>query len=158
LETVNKLFGQRLRAAIQRHGFTVESFSREMGVRRSTLYNWFERDDPPPSKKYKSELVRILGEPEDYLFRGVTPPSTKSGHLKTGGRTALNVAEPGDTCETVASRFPQRREPSNRADCLAYMLQLLDAAEVSGNPDNFPAIMARLKKQFPLDEWEEKPE
>lgn len=82
----------------------------------------------------------------------------KTPNLKTGGRGASVIGEENDNYGTVASRLPQRREPSNRADCLAYVLKLLDAAEASGNPDNFPAIMARLKKQFPLDEWEEKPE
>lgn len=85
-------------------------------------------------------------------------PEFKTHRLKKGGRSPVLTDEDVDNYKTVASRFPQRREPSNRADCLAYVLQLLDAAEASGNPDNFPAIMARLKKQFPLDEWDEKPE
>jgi len=31
--------------------------------------------------------------------------------------------------------------------------QLFDAAELSDNPNAFPALHDRLKKQFPLDEW-----
>jgi len=36
------------------------------------------------------------------------------------------------------------------------MQQLFDAAESSDNPNAWPVIHDRLKKKFPLEEWDEK--
>lgn len=59
----------------------------------------------------------------------------------------------------VASRLPlDSRSPSTRADVQDYLQQLFEAAEQSGNPNAWPIIHDRLKKRFPLNEWEESPE
>jgi hypothetical protein len=76
-------------------------------------------------------------------------------HLKTGGKPAGVVEEPRGNYRQVASRIPQQRAPSTRQDCEAYAQQLLDAAELSEDPNAWPVIHDRLKKKFPLDEWEE---
>lgn len=55
----------------------------------------------------------------------------------------------------VASRItPAPGAPSSRADCEVYFAELLDAAERSGNPNAFPVIHDRMKKQFPINDWE----
>ncbi len=133
----------------------MDAFAREMGVSRATLYNWFERDTPPPSKKYQSEMVRLLREPAEYLFQGLTPSSNKTGHLKSGGERALTVQEDAAKFGTVASRLgPSDSRLPTRADCELLFQQILDAAEQSGDPSAFPVLMHRLKKQFSLDEFE----
>ena len=48
---------------------------------------------------------------------------------------------------------PSRSMPT-RSDCEAYLRSILDLAQDNGSPENIPAIMHRLKKQFPLTEWE----
>lgn len=123
---------------------------------RATLYNWFERDTPPPSKTTRAKMLELLGEPEAYLFRGVTE-SKKAGHLKSGGqRTSANEEAPA-TYEVVASRIPQRREPSTRADCDQLFQRILDAAELSNDPNAFPAIYVHLQDGL-AKKWPPPPE
>jgi transcriptional regulator with XRE-family HTH domain len=78
-------------------------------------------------------------------------------HLKSGGNRGGGVEEPRATYETVASRIPQQRTPSTRQDCEDYLRQLLDRAEASEDPNAWPVILHRLRKQFPLAEWDEPP-
>lgn len=52
-------------------------------------------------------------------------------------------------------RHAPRRGPSTQGDCETYFTELMKRAKHSNNPDAFPAIMTRLKKSFPLDEWDE---
>jgi hypothetical protein len=35
------------------------------------LFNWLNRESPPPSKKHKQKLVDFLEEDPDYLFFGI---------------------------------------------------------------------------------------
>lgn len=152
LDTTHNKFGHRLRATIQRKGFTKESFAEAMGVSRATLYNWFARDEPPPSRQARARMVQLLAEPEAYLMRGVEP-SKIVGHLNLGGLAGAAVEEPRGKHEAVASRIPQQRLPSTRADCEAYVQQLFNRVEVSDNPNAFPFIYERLIREFPLAEW-----
>lgn len=45
------------------------------------------------------------------------------------------------------------REPSTKEECEEYIRFYFEEASRDGDPNNFPAIMKRLKKTFPLDEW-----
>jgi len=83
-----------------------------------------------------------------------------SGHiaprLKTGAKVGALEEPADDTYGRVASRLPQdQRKPSTRAECEAYFATLMERAEASDNPNAFPVIHDRLRKKFPLDEWEE---
>lgn len=55
----------------------------------------------------------------------------------------------------VDPRFAPKRLPSTKQDCETYFAELMKRAAASDNPNAFPAIMDRLKKKFPLDEWDE---
>jgi transcriptional regulator with XRE-family HTH domain len=55
--------------------------------------------------------------------------------------------------ERVASRFSDRKSPATRKDCETYFQALMTAAEISDDPNAFPVILHRLRKEFPLDEW-----
>lgn len=67
----------------------------------------------------------------------------------------FGVNEHGPT-PMVASRLSLAPgAPSTRADCEVYFAELLDAAERSGNPNAFPVVHDRLKKKFPITEWDE---
>jgi hypothetical protein len=76
---------------------------------------------------------------------------------KSGGRRAAAVEEPGGRYDTVASRIPQQRTPSTRMDCETYVRELLDAAEASNDPNAWPVILHRLRRDFPLTEWPPSP-
>lgn len=97
--------------------------------------------------------------------RSIEITSTKPDPGPTGQSSvkAASLAAPqlvqedeGSNYQPVLERGTRTpiRHPSTRHDCEAYLQRLLDLAAAHGDPDNFPAIMARLKKQFPLDEWE----
>lgn len=79
--------------------------------------------------------------------------------LKTGGK-AGTLEEPRDVSYgQVASRIPpDQRKPSTRAECEAYFATLMERAEASGNANAFPVVHDRLKKKFPLDEWDQEKE
>lgn len=89
---------------------------------------------------------------DDLLRRsGVVLGST----LNSGDKPATLVEEPRVTFGRVASRIPLQRSPSTRKDCEDYVQTLLDRAELSDDPNAWPVIHTRLKKQFPLEEWED---
>lgn len=74
-------------------------------------------------------------------------------HLKSGGIVGRQAGPRSASSDAVASRLPQKREPSTRADCERYFQQLMDTADLSDDANAFPVILHRLKKRFPLDEW-----
>lgn len=127
----------------------------EKGV--STVGSWTQGKNWPEAESLII-LGRFLHVSLDYLVSGTAVtaagPTKKSDHLILGGKiTAVSEGDSGIYGE-VASRIPEQRNPSTRADCESYTRRLFDAAELSEDPDAFPAIMSRLKKQFPLDEWD----
>lgn len=75
--------------------------------------------------------------------RGKLEPG--SSHLKSGGKRSEAVDEPPASYETVASRIPQQRSPSTREDCENLFQRILDAAELSNDPNAFPAIYVHLQ-------------
>jgi hypothetical protein len=150
LDTHPNNFGPRLRAYVEGRG-TIEQAYEEIGVSRATLFNWFERDTPPPGETKKEKLRRYLGNEAHRILDGIQAP-----RLKSGGKPAAAVEEEQDKFRTVASRIPQRRTPSTRQDCEAYVQQLFDAAEESDNPNAFPVIFDLLTRELPLDKWRSK--
>lgn len=78
-------------------------------------------------------------------------------YRESGSRDSSSLHEESPSSgSVVASRIPpEARSPSTRADVEHYMKILIEAAENSGNPNAWPVIYDRLKKRFPLDEWEE---
>ena len=103
--------------------------------------------------------VRVVGAAEALLAKAHRANRAGAAvdipHLKTGVPRAAQLEEPSDRYGTVASRIPQQRSPSTRADCEAYAQELFDAASLSKDPNAWPVILHRLKKQFPLEEWPE---
>lgn len=91
----------------------------------------------------------------DELLRRRNIPSANFElvHLKSGDLAGRVEESQAAYSGAVASRIPQKREPSTRADCESYFARLMDAAELSDDPNAFPVILHRLKKDFPLDEW-----
>ena len=43
--------------------------------------------------------------------------------------------------------------PSTKEDCEEYIRLYFAAALKNGDPNNFPAIMQKLRRQFPMDDW-----
>lgn len=80
-------------------------------------------------------------------------------HLKAGGRGYPERADvPAGSPRYGLNEDAAARPMPTRADCESYLRTLLNAAEADGAPENIPAIYHRLKKLFPLAEWETKPE
>lgn len=103
----------------------------------------------------KSPSDRVLAQMENMLTQAT---STVSKKPRVEMPPQWTVEEHGPQ-PMVASRLsPTPGAPSTRADCEALFADLLDAAERSGNPNAFPVIHDRLKKKFPLAEWEENPD
>lgn len=73
--------------------------------------------------------------------------------LNLGPKLESHDASDRAVSEGVASRIPQKREPSTRADCERYFQHLMDAADLSDDPNAWPVILHRLKHEFPLEEW-----
>lgn len=73
--------------------------------------------------------------------------------LKSGHSASRPDASDALQSSEVASRIPEHRRPSSREDCENYFKLYLDTAARSGDPDGFPTIMSRLKRQFSLHEW-----
>jgi len=101
--------------------------------------------------------LRVLSGLESLLAK-VDPARRPPARLKSGGKGGAVVREAQDRYETVASRFTQPRTPATRKDCEAYVQGLLDLAAASNDPNAWPVILHRLKKEFPLDEWPADPE
>jgi len=107
-----------------------------------------------PSKRLRVVFKDLLAESALLAEKG---KPYAGAHLKTGGISGRVEEQHAVGSDAVASRLPQKREPSTRADCEAYFAKLMDAADLSDDPNAFPVILHRLKKEFPLDEWNPPP-
>ena len=81
--------------------------------------------------------------------------SARATAVAEEGPSDAPLTQHGEREHVVALRKPAGGEPSTRADVESYFKHYLDRADGSGNPNAFPAIQARLDKQFPLDEWDD---
>lgn len=99
-----------------------------------------------PSPRLVAQMERMLTES--------TTQVSKTAALKSGGRAGAVEEAKVASYGGVASRIPQKRQPSTRQDCEDYFRQLMDRADLSDNPNAFPVIHDRLRKHFPLDEWD----
>ena len=71
-----KNFGSRLRAQIATQGLSNDEVVAALGISRATLFNWFNRELPPPSKKHRLQL--------DTLFGAVSVVAEESAPYLTG--------------------------------------------------------------------------
>ncbi len=127
-----------------------------MGVRLGRGREWVSRLENQQAEFSDDVCFRIQAlEAEAARHGAVMLPHTP--HLNSGDSRDPAVEESAANYGQVASRIPQQRTPSTRADCEAYVQRLLDLAEQSDNPNAFPVIHDRLRKKFPLDEWEPPP-
>lgn len=54
----------------------------------------------------------------------------------------------------VAARFSSdRKAPLTQHDCESYFQKLMRTASEAQDPNAWPVIYYRLKREFPLDEW-----
>jgi DNA-binding XRE family transcriptional regulator len=138
---------------LEHHGIPFDRFAREVGISRQTLYNWFDHHSAPNlAKKLGPRLSEALQEPAAYILYGQSPLSI-GGHLKSGELPEREQHFPRATVEQVASRFADRKSPATRKDCENYFQALMTAAEISDDPNAWPVILHRLRREFPLDEW-----
>ena len=104
----------------------------------------------------REPTVRVVNALEQLVdqrrAQSTNHPASSEG-LKTGDKRNRVDAPSVRYSGGVASRIPQRRAPSTRADCEDYFRSLLDAADLGDDPNAFPVIHDRLKKEFPLTEW-----
>lgn len=133
-----------------------EGIAARLGVTVSLLFLGLPKspEDYDFIAKYADEI-----EGADLLLaRRPLASSIDYDRLRKGDKGHRAEEGPQDNMGRVASRIPQQRAPSTRQDCEAYVRQLLDAAEMSEDPNAWPVIHDRLKKQFPLAEWEAPPQ
>lgn len=127
-------------------GITVSALAKVIGISNGTLFAY--RKHSPITRKNWSKLESVEKE--------VLQNQRKSGHLKEGGLSGSGSRASPVEYGAVASRLkPSDARVPTRADCEQYFQTILDAADASGDPSAFPVIMHRLKKQFPLDEFEQ---
>lgn len=145
---------ERFRVVRMRLDLDQDGMGRRLGVSREWVSK-LERGREEPSELLQIKLQKIEAElhihKEESRF---TPP-----HLKAGHKRAAVAEDQTAYSGAVASRIPlDKRQPSTRAECEAYFATLMEAAEVSGNPNAWPVIHDRLQKKFPLAEWKEEAE
>jgi hypothetical protein len=95
-----------------------------------------------PSSIEQSSISPAEESPGDYAIL-----RDKEAHNLPGSKIRISPM--------VDPRFATKRLPSTRQDCENYFAELMKRAAASDNPNAFPAIMDRLMKKFPLDEWDE---
>jgi transcriptional regulator with XRE-family HTH domain len=125
----------------------------QMGELLDLTREWvskLEREKEEMSERVQLKLEKLERENAGHIIES----RFTSPHLKTGGKQVPPLDEPRANYETVASRIPIEKRMPTRADCEDLLNLVLDAAEAEGSPENIPVIYHRLRKQFPLDEWE----
>lgn len=138
-------WNERLRTVRSRLELDQEQMGRRLGVSREWVSK-IERGHEQPSALIEQAIVKLEEEElhkreraENRLKKGALPARVEeSGSAYSGG---------------VANRLPLKREPSSRADCEAYVAELFAEAERSGDPNAWPVILHRLRREFPLHEW-----
>lgn len=140
-------WNERIRLLRGRLDLDQEAMGRALGVSREWISK-LERGHEQPS----AELRAALQDMERDLRK-----SELTDHLKTGDKRSSLEEESAPYSRGVALNLLEQRRPSTRGDCESYIRHLFDAAEIAADPDAFPAVMRRLKKHFPLAEWETPP-
>lgn len=159
-----KNFGPRLRALVEERGTAAAAYQ-EIGVSRATLFNWFNRDDPPPGKKKLDLLASWLGEDAPWILDGVhnrvqsaaAEPLSKI-NVRTGEKSPLD-SEMGGRARTSQNdrrsikviypsdpHLPLSHSSPEPHDVIAYVHTLLDAAD--GDPKRVGRLMDELHEKF----------
>ena len=157
MDSNSNLFGHRLRAIIERRGFAFDAFAKQIGISRATLYNWFDRDAAPPSRRLQKLLVSALGESEDYVLHGEQVPN-KTGQSNQG-RAVLQLKD-YQTREKIPLPEPMppvrssRKEPT-REDCERHLKIYLDQVEkhLKDQKFGFRYCKRQLDDYMPLSDW-----
>lgn len=142
MDTYLKNFGPRLRAYVERRG-TIESAYAAIGVSRATLFNWFNRDTPPPGDEKVARLKKYLGKDADWILDGV---QENSQPLEEG----QSRYEP-HPMRITPGHEPTPREPTEQ-ELLDFFLRTLSAAKQV--PGGRGYIYLQLKKHLNPDEIE----
>jgi transcriptional regulator with XRE-family HTH domain len=148
-----------------------ESMGRQLGVSREWISK-LERGHETPSQAIQAAIDRL--EVETGIRKREPTPTPL--HKLPPSAAAFEADEDFDEARfrdqlhrehlekqklyepTIASEAPRpwppaRRMPT-REDCEGYLRRVLDAAVAEGSPENIPAIYHRLKRQFPVDEFQ----
>jgi hypothetical protein len=102
--------------------------------------------------EFSTEVMRLIEDKEAVIQQH---NDVTRDHLNSGGLPERVEEAQVSYSRGVASRIPERRAPSTREDCENYFRDLMAAAELSDDPNAFPVLLHRLKKEFPFDEWAE---
>ncbi len=117
----------------------------EIGLSREWVSK-LETGKEKPSERVRLKVEKIEREQLHKREASLT-------HLKLGGLPRAVETGSRGNYEPVASRIPLDKRMPTRTDCEMLLQQVLDTAETEGAPENIPVIYHRLKKQFPLEEW-----
>lgn len=94
---------------------------------------------------------------------GLLPPERaveSTDYRNVGSREAVSPDQARESSDAVLldPRFQPRASPSTRADVETYFRSLCDAADASGDPNAFPAIMRALQRHLPITDFVPRPE
>lgn len=128
-----------------------DQMGRKLGVSREWVSK-LERGKEEPSFEMQTKLERMesevgLRKSEPLLPSGKTrrgEPLVQEGPSASSPRYGLADPDLG----AAGRPMPTRK------DCEDLLRRVLDAAQGEGSPENIPVIFHRLKKQFPMEEWE----
>lgn len=82
-------FGPRFRRLVEERG-TIESAYEAIGVSRATLFNWFNRDTPPPGNAMIEKIRRYLGpRADDILDDNLDADSVREEQMPYGTAAML---------------------------------------------------------------------
>ena len=147
MSTANKI-SDRFRAVRSELKLTQQQLAQALLLSRNYIAQ-IEMGAREPTVRVVNALEQLV---DRQRARSTNHPAREEG-LKAGDKRH-RIEEPQLAYSGgVASRIPQRRAPSTRADCEDYFRSLLDAADLGDDPNAFPVIHDRLKKEFPLTEW-----
>ncbi len=65
-------FGQKLRQARKREGYTQHQLAEQIGAKHNSVSNW-EKDQNTPSAHMLAAICRVLQTPADYFFEQQRP-------------------------------------------------------------------------------------
>lgn len=113
-------FGIRLRRLVEGRG-TIESAYEKLGVSRATLFNWFERDEPPPGPLMLEKLRRYLGNAASELLDNL---DVTGEHQAAYGQEVIRQHKIQSNQRPVASASP---DPTDQ-QIVDYFLASLEVA------------------------------